>query len=514
MGQETELKFIGPEDALTRLRRTPLLSRLARNRPAKTRKLFAVYFDTETHALREAGYVLRVRNEGNGFVQTVKSANGPNVATRTEVKNALSDLSPSIGAIPDKKLRRAVKKAVGKAELTPIFGVDVQRTTLLLTPKRGTEIEAAFDSGAIKTLGAKRSTSVPISEFELELTKGDAKDLIDCGRALTTDVPVILSLQSKAERGYALVADTVDAPVTAGKIVLSPEATADDAFAQVIAHCLAHMLGNWPCIMGARDPEGVHQMRVALRRMRSALSLFGGPFRHSMTRLEEELRAIATVLGKARDLDVFQDSVLKPVTDAHGEDERMLDLAALVRARRRIAWAAMLEALDAERFRRLAFELAAVTFSRPWLEVAAGEEASRSAGEFAVARVAKRYRSVLKRGKDIGDLDAAERHELRKRLKRLRYSVDFFSSLFAKRRVKKYEMRLSALQDVLGAMNDAAMARALVRDILAEQDGGGSVAASAAYAGGIVAGWHLGHTPELAKDLEKRWKAFAKLKPL
>lgn len=512
MGQETELKFVGPEDAFARLRRAPAFARFARGRRSLTRLLHGVYFDDDDFALRRAGFVLRVRTEGNGFVQTVKSVNGPNVATRTEVKAKVDGLSPNVDAIEDKALQRAIVKAVKPAELKPIFAVDVRRTTTLLKPRRGAEIEAAFDVGAIKTQGANRTISIPISEFELELLKGHPTDLVDCARAVTASVPLILSLQSKAERGYALVRDEVDAPVSAGRIVMPKGCTADEAFSQIVAHCLTHMLGNWPCITGAREPEGVHQMRVALRRLRSAMSFFDGSFRLAMREIEGELRDIAATLGKARDFDVFQESVLAPAAEAHGDDERLLDLATLVRARRRIAWHGMLEALEAERFRKLALELAAATFSRPWLDVSlGGGDAVRPALELARERLAHRYRRIGKLGDRIGDLDAAERHDLRKRLKKLRYALDFFSSLFKKKRVKKYAERLSELQDILGEMNDAAMARALVDDILKEHDGAG--ASAVGYAGGVVAGWHIGHMRERAKELEKRWKRFAKLKP-
>ena len=96
MGQETELKFIGTDDALARVRRSLLFRRLSRDRKPQTRALHAIYFDTEDLALREAGYVLRVRNEGEGFVQTLKSANGPDVATRTEIKSNVPSLEPIV----------------------------------------------------------------------------------------------------------------------------------------------------------------------------------------------------------------------------------------------------------------------------------------------------------------------------------------------------------------------------------------------------------------------------------
>lgn len=510
MGPETELKFIGPEEALARVRQKPLFRRLARGRKAQTRALHAIYFDSETFALRDAGYVLRVRNEGGGFVQTVKSAKGPDLATRVEIKSKVGSMAPDLDAVPDKTVRRDLKAALDGAALAPAFAVEMRRTTVLLTPKRGTTIEAAFDVGAIKTVGDKPA-SLPLVEFELELIAGDANELAACAQALTADLPLMLFLQSKAERGFLLAADAVEAPVGAERIVLADDATADVAFRHVIAHCLRHMLGNWPAVTVGRDPEGIHQMRVALRRLRSALSLFGGPFRAALSKLEDEIRWIADVMGAARDLDVFQEDVFRPAAEAHGEDERLLELATVVRTRRRIAWSHVFEALESERFRRLVLALASTTFAKPWLDAAIGGEAAvEPARDFARRRMRRRYRRAVRLGRRIEELDARERHELRIKLKKLRYGLDFFRSLFGKRATNKFLERLSDLQDTLGRLNDAAVAHALVKEILAEH-GDGPGAAAIGYAGGVVAGWHLGHARLRAKTLSRRWRRFAKL---
>lgn len=505
MGQETELKFVGPEDALARLRRAAALRRMGGKAKAQTRALKAIYFDTDAFTLREAGFVLRVRNDGKGFVQTIKTVNGANVATRMEIKAEVAEQVPDIKAIPDAALRKRISKLLKGHELKALFSVEMRRTTVLLRPQRGTEIEAAFDVGEIRCGKAR----LPISEFELELLKGEVPALIACARELTAESGLTLSLQSKAERGYALARQSAEAPITAGRLGLPGSATADDAFARIVGHCLRHLLGNWPAVTAGRDPEGVHQMRVALRRLRSAFSLFGGPFREAMKEIEGEVRWIADVLGVARDLDVFQDEVLKPAADDHGEDDRLQQLSTLVRSRRRIAWHALLEALESERFRRLALELAAVTFARPWSQVPiGGVEAMVPARDFAFERLSKRYARTRKLGKRVGELDVEKRHELRIKLKKLRYAVEFFSSLFPAKRTARFLSRLSALQDVLGEMNDAAVARALVADMLEGHSDAASPGVS--YAAGVVVGWHVGHLRDRGRLLEKRWKRFAK----
>jgi CHAD domain-containing protein len=271
-------------------------------------------------------------------------------------------------------------------------------------------------------------------------------------------------------------------------------------------------MGNWAAVTDARDGEGVHQMRVALRRLRSALSLFAGPFRPAMAPLEEEMRWIGAVLGRARDLDVLLGEVIKPVAEAHGSDARLGALADLVRERQTHAWEELLSALGSERFRQLVFETTAATLTRPWVQAGTGGEALLPAAAFARERLTLRYARLRKAGKRIGTLDEAQRHALRIKLKKLRYAVDFFASLWPKRRTAAFRERLCALQDVLGEMNDAAVARALVGDILAARTNTAD-AQAIAYAAGVVVGWHVGHLRDRAARLQKRWAHFVEAQP-
>lgn len=500
MGYETELKFTGPEDALARLRRAPALRKLAGKRRPRTALLNGVYYDTEDFSLRDAGYVLRVRGQGRRFEQTIKSADGASIATRLEVNVAVPSQAPDIEAIPDEDLKRRIAKLVDGRPLKPMFAVDVRRTVMLLAPRRGQLLEAAFDVGEIRNGKAR----APVSEFELELVTGDATALIECARTLTAGSPLTLSLQSKSERGFGLAARAPSA-VAAGSVLLPAGATVDEAFAGIVSHCVSHLLGNWTAVTNERDPEGVHQMRVALRRLRSALALFGDPYRAALQEIEGEVRWIAGVMGAARDLDVFQDEVLKPVTAAHGQDERVEALTALVRLRRRKAWGAALEALQSERFRKLALDLVGATMTRPW---AGSAEASSAAARFAQARLDHAYARALKAGRKLRALDEAGRHRLRIKLKKLRYAVEFFASLTPARKTAKFLERLSALQDVLGVMNDAAAARALTRDLVKENGKDSPVT----YAAGVVVGWHVGHARGREKQLKRRWAEFLRVR--
>lgn len=509
MEHETELKFVGSEDAVTRLRGSPALLGYSKIEHARTRALKATYFDTDDLALRNAGYVLRVRDEGGQFVQTVKTVNGRSVATRVEIKSILRKRRPDIRAIKDDAVRVYLAKILRRRKLAPIFATETQRMTMRLAPEPGSEIEIAFDTGNINCGEAK----LPVNEVELELLRGRPAALVACARTLMEGSDLVLSLQAKSERGYVQVRQAANLPVTAERVHLPPRANADEAFGSIVSHCLRHLMGNWGAVTDVRDGEGVHQMRVALRRLRSALSLFAAPFRPALAPLEEEMRWVGGVLGRARDLDVLLDDVIKPVAEVHGSDARLGALASLVRERQTHAWEELLSALGSERFRQFVFETSAATLVRPWVAAGAGSgEALLPAAAFARERLAARYARLRKAGKQIGKLDEQQRHALRIKLKKLRYAVDFFASLWPKRRTEAFRGRISALQDVLGEMNDAAVARALVGDILAARTNAAE-AQAIAYAAGVVVGWHVGHLRDRAAKLQKRWQHFIDAAP-
>ena len=347
------------------------------------------------------------------------------------------------------------------------------------------------------------------------MKQGNPADLVDAARLLTSGLALTLGTQSKAERGYALVEGEIDHPLKAGRVVLDRKARADDAFARVLTHCLSHLLRNVPCVLRTRDPEGIHQMRVAMRRMRSALSLFGEPFRSSLGALEDEIRWLTRALGDARDLDVFHDDVLRPAADVLGEDSRMIQLGAAVRSRRRAVWSNVLDALESERFRKLVLDLGAATLLQPWATAGNGAEAGHGlARDFADEHVAERHAKILKHGRKIAELAPAKRHKLRVRLKKLRYAADFFACFYDKKDLRRHQKRIAELQELLGHLNDANVARMLIEDILANEGGSDPASAAAlAYAGGAVVGWHTACGASTVKTLAKRWKKFAALKP-
>src|SRR5207245_1447326 len=161
---------------------------------------------------------------------------------------------------------------IGK-DLRPLFVTEVTRATAEIEPAPGTRIEAAVDEGEIRALGSKAAET--ISEIELELKSGDAAALYDIAERLLETAPIRIGMRSKSERGYRLVegTETLAQAVHAEPVALDPEMTADAALQEIGRNCLVQLLRNEAAVL-AGQPEGIHQMRVAMRRMRSAVSSF------------------------------------------------------------------------------------------------------------------------------------------------------------------------------------------------------------------------------------------------
>ena len=202
---------------------------------------------------------------------------------------------------------------IAAGDLVPVFETVVERTTRHLehdTPDGVTAIDVAIDRGEIRAGDAV----LPIAEIELELKLGPAQALFDLALELVGQDAVRVETRSKAERGYALASDRTRCAVKAGRLEIDPKVTGDDALAGIIRHCIGHMIANEACVAAGIDPEGVHQMRVALRRLRSALVLFR-PFvpAEQYDWLNAEVKWLADSLGEARDWDAYTAALLAPV---------------------------------------------------------------------------------------------------------------------------------------------------------------------------------------------------------
>jgi inorganic triphosphatase YgiF len=506
MHEETELKLRIPEGAAGSLRRNPVLSALKQRRGSR-RTLLTVYYDTPSLSLARQGVSLRVRHMGNRKVQAVKLANGDGggaVVRRPEFETEIEGDRPEIARIPDADVRRLVTEAAGTEPLAPAFVSEFGRTVWPVKLAES-EIEVALDQGEIRA-GSDRA--VPVSELELELKSGRPDRLIELALELGKSVPLSVERHSKAERGFALLTGRADAPLRAVPVELDPEASAADAFRVLARNCLMHLGGNESAVR-AGDAEGIHQMRVAARRLRALLGCFRDLIAPAVAEdLKGELRWLMAALGQARDLDVFIADTLEPMIDRQGADAGLDALLATARRAAQHARERALASIASPRYTQFLLRADLVLASGGW--AAAEVDIAAPVRPLAQHMLRRRFRNLVRIGHGHEVLSVEELHRIRIAGKKMRYAAEFFRSLYSRKLARRYLARLSALQDRLGTLNDAVTGRRLIEELLPETR---LEAASAARVMGLVTGWQSARIHADLAAFPGEWKKFRQLRP-
>jgi len=506
MSTEMELKLQLEPQHLRRLRRHPLLQRLKLARPT-TRQQISVYYDSDDFALREMGVALRVRHIGRRRIQTVKTMGAcvGGAWARDEWEWEISTDHPELSLIDDTPAAALFSAPHLRQSLRAVFTTEVKRSAYRLGGE-GWEVELAIDEGQLTTARG----AAPIAEIELELISGEAGRLFDLAMELQQDLPGRLSAASKSARGYHLAGGTRPRPEKGSAPALPQEATAAEAFSAIAHGCIGQLLINQDCLIETHDPEAVHQMRVALRRLRSAMSLFGPMLATPQTdQIKEELRWLMGILGPARDTDVFIEEILEPLAAPLADEPGYQALLTDYQARKQACYGSATEVLHGARFTRLVLSLGKWCDGGDWLLPMSEEQRQRlerPARELAIELLDKREAKIRKGLRRLATLDAPHRHLLRVQIKKLRYASEFFVSLFPGRKGKKTIAALGALQDQLGQLNDIAVAyESLKRHAEALGD------PTRLWAAGLIGGLHLARLPSLLKEARKCGKAWAEL---
>jgi len=231
--REIELKFEVPIGSLPDLNRGPLLKRV-RSLGRKPASLVSVYFDTKKLKLRRKALSLRIRRKGRRVVQTVKQETGAAAFVRNEWEHDIGSTQPDLNVAGHTPLGKLSSKKL-RLSLMPVFETRVRRKTFQLHCGES-EIELSVDKGEIAAGGK----TLPICEVELELKRGQRGDLFKMAKTLADDVPAQLAIDSKAERGYALLTGEKPQPVKALQIALEPEANVQSAFYCLGLHTATH----------------------------------------------------------------------------------------------------------------------------------------------------------------------------------------------------------------------------------------------------------------------------------
>lgn len=402
--------------------------------PARDQRLVAVYYDTPDGRLAARQASLRLRTDETGrTVQTFKTGEG---LGRREAEH---ETAPGRLDLTGENLA-AVLSAEDLAQLAPRFTVQVRRRTCEIKAG-GSRIELALDQGEILAAGARS----PVCEAELELLAGDRRDLFTLALALAAELPLTLSLRSKSDRGNRLAAAGAPVPPASLPAGLTCEEALRHALVIALGEAAAQVLET----AGEPSVEAVHQLRVALRRLRSLLSVFrrqwapGDP-----TALRTGLQDLSRACGETRELDVLL-----------GRADPAGALAPVLIAARRRAAEALVETLSGAPARMTLLEGLIFAEAGDW-RTRPGAGSGAESGLSGDLR--RRWRRIRRLGDAFTDLGPEERHDLRLRIKALRYALDALDLPEWRPLAEALSPRLRAAQDALGALNDADAAKGLL----------------------------------------------------
>jgi inorganic triphosphatase YgiF len=464
---------------------------------SQRRELISTYYDTPDRALRRQGLALRVRRRDGHFIQGVKS--DPQVAgiglPRGEWEDEIAGGEPDPEAPQSGHL---IDARLGE-RLMPLFRTEIGRHTIDLAPAPATHIEAAIDRGRI--YAPARGIGEPVSEVELELKGGDAAALYDVALDLLAVAPVRIERRSKAERGYRLAAGAPPAPaaVHAAPVDLDPGLTGDEALRRIGLSCIDQILRNEAAVY-ASLPEGIHQMRVAVRRLRAVLSAFAKLLPAEERRaMSDEASWLADALGAARNLDVFGKAVLAAAPSEIAGPAGNAALGAAAELRRGAAYAQAKRAVRSRRYTALLLRLLRWFGSCGWRTATVSGDLDQPIGILAPTVLDRRLRAVKRRSKGFGGQSARQRHRLRIALKKLRYTTEVLAALYPPAAVERFTKRLKRLQDGLGDANDVRVGRDIVADLAKRS----RPRALIADAGGAVLDWHGRRLARRDRKLEK-----------
>ena len=471
--------------------------------------LRALYFDTPSRELVKARVALRLRQEGRQWVQTLKMP-GEHVLSRVEINHdrpgPVLDLSVYVGTVAESAI----------SSLTESLGVcyetDVVRILRKVRTRQGS-VEIAFDTGCLRA----GELELPISEIEFELLTGKLEAVFDLGRKWQKNHGLILDARSKSERGdqLALLAqkllsiedqpeDTQSSlraaaiaqfwpPRGAVPVTLRADMTSEQAIATATLECIDQITRNaailaevdTATICKAGTAEHTHQLRVGIRRLRSLWSLFNGITPLPPLELREAIKKHFSLLGGTRDDDVLNETIL-PVLRAAGQPPLVIDhqddscepLNAVAASVDFQSWllavleSALIPARSTGAVSLQVTEASEKSLNEQAADITTGPidahiipmqplkpQRELTLEQALVSKLRKWHRQVLRDGLKFHTLEIEPRHALRKRAKKLRYALQFSEALLPAAKLKNYRKQLSAVQDILGEMNDLAVAR-------------------------------------------------------
>lgn len=486
------------------------LSEMAGPQPAERTTLTSTYYDTAAGRLKRDGLVLQVRKHNGQDIRMVVSADveGDPPLAHHEWEDVVDGERPDLRA-PNGSAH--LPEVLGDPELRARFTTVVQRTLFLLEPDASTQIAGAVDEGEIRAAESERTE--PICEVGLQLKRGDPAALYGTGLRLLEIAPLRIELRSKAERGYRLL-ESATAKTRAQHSLpfgLKPDTTVEESLREIGLGCLTLFLRNERAAL-ADLPEGVHQMRVAVRRLRSVVATVRRmlpPEQYEW--VSQELRWMADVLGPARNWDVFSSSLLAPVRSALLSERDLGGLCRICEHERLSAHQTANAAIRSHQYTAALLKLSQWFAACSWRNQPVSRQSAllmAPISTVAPSLIEHRYKKVKKAAERFDELTSQQRHEFRIAVKKLRYTIESLGDLFDSDKVAEFVQRLKPLQDDVGYANDVRVAHGLLTDLQISED-----AVAIARAAGVVLGWHDRGLADLDRKLRNHVRRFRQARP-
>ncbi len=438
-----------------------------------------LYYDTESGALASAGVTLSVAASGQRLVQSHELRRDPPVAgffERTTREARLASPDPDLTRSASGELVARARELCAGSALIAQLEVERALTTRGIAFEREA-IDATFAVGEARVAAG----AIPIARIVLVLKRGAPAALFRAAFLLHEKYPSLRPASEDTARLLVRLRGEAPALVSPRPIALARDATLDALIAAALAECLRCIVHGEPAARIECEPEGVHQLRIAVRRLRSALRLLRDELpRERGEWLRAALEPLSDALGVARDRDVFLERIA--ACEASGAAS-LASLRTRVASERAEAFAELARLLDSPERARLELELGLLAFGADWRDPARAERLALPAAEAAREFGARADRRARKAGRDFTALELEDAHRLRLRVKGARYAVDLLAPLLPAKRARRYIRRARALQDALGIESDAARTRALV-----ERFGGASASPGVEFLLGYCAG--------------------------
>ena len=471
-------------------------------------KSFDTYYDTADDKLRREGVVLLVGERDHERIQKVSATEvrGMTPPAAGQWQDVIEGDRPNPRA-PNSGTN--LPMGLDHAELHARFTTRVRHTPFTLQPNSSTQIEGALDKGEIRT--ADGNSVEPISEVELVLKDGDPGVLYGTVLRLLEITPFRLEIRSKAGRGYHLLDGGTETPQSRASPVshLTPDLTVEESLRRIGQNCLSALL-LCEAAAAADMPEGVHQMRVAIRRLRSAVATMRRMLPSEQYQwVIQTLKWMAGVLGATRNWDVFSISLLAPMRSVLLRGQELDEFCRVCEHERRSAHESANAAIRSLQYTAALLKLSQWFASRSWRNQPVSEQSALLMAPIetvAPTLIGRRYKKVKKSADGFTELSLEQRHEFRISVKKLRYTIEVFRDLFDSQKVLEFVQLLKPLQDDLGYINDVRVASELLTDLQISN-------AAIARAAGIVLGWHDRGLADTDRKLRKHVRRFREARP-